>query len=269
MLRCLGNLDGKDSVVEAGADGVLLDLPGEIEGPAELADAALAAPVLRAVSGCGLLRLLGLLGSLLLGRSGGFDVDFGSRPLAVLILVLYRGLVALGRGGGLVVVAFACRASLVTFHKTGDGRLRSVRARDAAVNTESVRVGELDINVLLLQTSEFAVKLKVAVEFADIKLRLEGNGGAGGATIAIVSLASVGVEVFEKTEKRREADLGVVVVAGEEGHLVWYVGARAVLKVKKNDGLKLERSCWKLSCVRVVNALLVCWMLLMRKDWQK
>lgn len=206
MLGSLGDPDGQDALVEAGGDCILLDVAGEVECAAELANAALAAPELGAV--CRLLLLLDGLRSLLLDCVAG-----SGRCLGRSVLVLDSGLVLVDLLKG---VLSGC----------GDAALRggrgggSVGALDAAVDAEGLRIGELNIHVLLLQASEFSVQLKVCGELADVKLGLEGNGGPGSATGRALILTGVGVKVFEKTEERGEAGVGVAVVAvaREEGH---------------------------------------------------
>lgn len=201
VLGSLGDLDRQDALVEAGGDGVLLDLAGEVEGAAELADAALSAPELGAVAGLPLLDSLGRL----LGR-----VADSGRGLRCGILVL---------DGSLVVLLLGCVLGGSRSAALRGGRgAGSVCALDAAVDAESVGVGKLDVDVLLLQAREFSVELEVSLKLADIELGLEGDGSLGRAAILAVVLAGVGVKVLEETEKGGEARVGVVVVAREEGH---------------------------------------------------
>lgn len=79
VLRGFGYQDGKDTVLHACLDGVLVHSSRKAEGASELSYAALRYPVL------GL--FLGLLGLLFLGRDGGAGLVGG-------IFVLNRGFVA-------------------------------------------------------------------------------------------------------------------------------------------------------------------------------
>lgn len=217
MLLGLGDRDAKDAVVKRGTDCVLVDAAGEAEGARELADGALRDPVL--FNG-GLWLLLGLglaraLGDLLVGGAIGSG---GDRAVVLVDVVL----------NGSVVDSRAMRLALlgeVTGNLCGRSAGRVV-ALNTAPDHNSLRVGELDLNILAVNAGELAVKLVCLLGFADIELGAEGAGGLGVTTAtsfrgAALNLASVGVEVVEEAEEVGETGVravGAVEATREERH---------------------------------------------------
>jgi hypothetical protein len=195
-LLLLGNDNGEQAVLHGSSDMVLVDTRWECEASAEVADAAFRDPEL----GFGLLVVLLGLGGLVLG-------DLGGSTLSTLIF-----------DGSLVCLVVA----VATF----DGTLRGtafdeaswwsagrVVALGAALDGQGMGVRELDLNVLLLDSREFAVEFVGILEFLHVELGSEGlHGGVNRA--GIVTLAAVLVEVVEHTEEWLE---GIRRVGGEEG----------------------------------------------------
>jgi len=73
-----------------------------------------------------------------------------------------------------------------------------------AADTEGLRVDELDLDVLLVDSWKLAVELVGGFDFLDVELGLEGlQGGAAGAPTSVVA-----VEFVEEAEERRERGLG-------------------------------------------------------------
>jgi hypothetical protein len=86
-----------------------------------------------------------------------------------------------------------------------------------------LRVGKLDLDVLLFNAGKLAVKFIGFREFLDIEAGLEGPHVAA-ATVVLVTITAgvtrVGVEVIEETEERGEGGgVGVDEGSWEERHL--------------------------------------------------
>jgi len=90
---------------------------------------------------------------------------------------------------------------------------RSVFSLDLASDVQGLGVGEFDLNILLLDPRELAVKFVSGLNLPDIELGIEGLGETASAA-GIIALA-VGVEVFKETEERVEGCSGGF--TGDEG----------------------------------------------------
>lgn len=206
MLLGLGDIDAQDTILEACGDGFLLNSRREVEAPGELANAAFGQPVLGRVSGLG-----GSGSSHILGRCASF---LG----LVLLLVGHSSLVRVALG----FFTLSGGSDRFAIGNGTSGRCSgSVGALDLAADRHGLRVGELDVDILLGNSRKLAMELVSVFDLADIKLglprwKMSLLGGAGLRAV----LARIGVKVVEKTEQRRERCLrgGVVKVAGEEGH---------------------------------------------------
>lgn len=95
------------------------------------------------------------------------------------------------------------------------GSAGGVGALRSAANDHGLRVGELDVNVLLVDARELAVELVGVVGLADIELGLPA-GDVGSATA--LALTRVVVKVVKEAEEGSEGSVGVVEVSGEESH---------------------------------------------------
>ena len=183
---CLGDHDAQDTILEVSLDGVLVDTRGEAESAMELPNRTLGNPVL------GAMLLISLSGSTLLDS------------LSILFGIL----------GGLVLngsfVALASVGHIASDAATGLVRaFGGVFALDTALDDESVGIGEFDVDVLLVETGEFALELVGFFVLADIELGLEGADGGIGGERAVV------VVVVKKTEEWRDIARGK---AWEERH---------------------------------------------------
>lgn len=198
-LLLLGNDNGEQAVLHGSGDMVLVDTSWECEASAEMTDAAFR------------------------------DPELGFRLLVVLVLLWLGGLVSLGDLSGSTLSTLIFDGSLVCLVvavATFDGTLRGtafdeaswwsagrVVALGAALDGQGMGVRELDLNVLLLDSREFAVEFVGILEFLHVELGSEGlHGGVNRA--GIVTLAAVLVEVVEHTEEWLE---GIRRVGGEEG----------------------------------------------------
>lgn len=217
VLLRLRHHDAEDAVVKRSSDAVGVDPAGELEGTREFADAALGDP--EAVLGLGRLRLLS---DLVLVRLGYADSG-RRRSRGALRVVLDRGLMRLvvvlllrgfGNGAGLGCL----------LEKVAGGSAGLVGALDAAADYDGLRVGELHVHVLLLDTRKLAVELIVVLGLSQVKLGSEGRKVAG-VTAAllgsggVVVLQGVLVKVVNETEETREVGLsGSVESRSEHRH---------------------------------------------------
>ena len=173
----LGHGDAQDAVLEASRDGVMLHRRREVKGARELADAALGEPVL-------VLGRLGL-GLRLLGGGGGALVLDGC---------LVRRLAALGDGGlvGDVLDLVGRRGAL------------GVGALGPAADRHRLRLGEFNVDRVLVHAGQLAVQLVGVVGLADVKLGLPDGGACASAVGLAARLAGVAVKVVEEAEERGE-----------------------------------------------------------------
>jgi len=199
-LLLLGNDNGEQAVLHGSGDMVLVDTSWECEASAEMTDAAFR------------------------------DPELGFRLLVVLVLLWLGGLVSLGDLSGSTLSTLIFDGSLVCLVvavATFDGTLRGtafdeaswwsagrVVALGAALDGQGMGVRELDLNVLLLDSREFAVEFVGILEFLHVELGSEGLHGVVNGVGVVVTLAAVLVEVVEHTEERLK---GVRRVGGEEG----------------------------------------------------
>jgi hypothetical protein len=152
-LLVLRNDNGEQAVLHGCRDGVLVDSGRERKTPAELADAALRYPE----PGLRLLRLSGLP---LLGNFGG---TLNST------LILDSSLVGL-----VTVCTLDGTLGRSALDEAGRWSTRGVAALGAAFDGQGVGVGEFDLDILLLNSGEFAVEFVGILEFLDVELGGEG-----------------------------------------------------------------------------------------------
>lgn len=150
----------------------------EVKGARELADAALGEPVL-------VLGRLGLGLRLLDGGGGGALVLDGC---------LVRRLAALGDGGllGHVLDLAGRRGAL------------GVGALGPAADRHCLRLGEFNVDRVLIHAGQLAVQLVGVVGLADVKLGLPDGGACASAVGLAACLAGVAVKVVEEAEERGE-----------------------------------------------------------------
>jgi hypothetical protein len=195
LLR-LGNHNRQDAVFQTGRDGVLVDAGGKVKGAREVSEATLREPVLGLVGVCGGLLLFGLL------LDGAICRVLGA-------LVLDCGL----ERGSAATLLNGCGTRL-----RGAG---SVVALGSAADRQGLRLGELDLEVLLGKTGKLSVQLIGIGGFADVKPRLpvgDVRAAARGVVGAGVFSTRVLVKVLEETEEGAEGGVVVVDGAREECH---------------------------------------------------
>lgn len=180
MLLNLGDMDAEDTVLHRGLDMVLIHAGWKGKASGELSNAALRNPEL--------VLLLLWFRILLCNLS---------------TLILNRSLVCLA------IRALDGSWSSLAFDETGWWGARCVAALAATLDGQGVGVGELDLNILLLNAWEFAMKFVAVLGLLDIKLRSEGLELSAGT----FTLAAVLIEVVEKAEERSEGGVGI----GNEG----------------------------------------------------
>ena len=109
-----------------------------------------------------------------------------------------------------------------TFNKASVGRARGVRAFGAAADGQGLSVCELDLDIFLLDTWEFAVEFIGVVNLLDIELGVECLHDAAPMVMEIAA-AAVLIEVVEKAEERGEASVIVDEGSWEERHVAcWF-----------------------------------------------
>lgn len=224
MLLGLGHGDAQDAVVEVGRDGLLVDAGGEAEGARELADGALRDPELLD----GLLLLLLLLG----GGLGGGDLGGGGAGLLGLLgrLVLDGGLVARVVLFGLAALGDGAAHLGAALDEAGGRRARGVVALGPARDHEGLRLGELDVDVVLLDAGELTVELVGVLRLLHVEARGEGGSGAAGAIAGAglgAGLLGVLVEVIQEAEEGGKRGLRSKVGSREERHVAGCGGDRS------------------------------------------
>ncbi|ROV97667.1 hypothetical protein VSDG_04565 [Cytospora chrysosperma] len=213
VLLGLGHGDAQDAVVEVGRDGLLVDAGGEAEGARELADGALRDPEL----------LDGLLLLLLGGGLGGGDLGGGGAGLLGLLgrLVLDGGLVAHVLLVGFAALGDGAAHLGAALDEAGGRRARGVVALGPTRDHEGLRLGELDVDVVLLDAGELTVELVGVLRLLHVEARGEGGSGAAGAMAGAglsAGLLGVLVEVIQEAEERGERGLRSKVGSWEERH---------------------------------------------------
>lgn len=210
MLLGLGHDHAQDTVLEVGSDCILVDACGEVKATRELANASLSKPVLSLVGWLLDLLVIGVLDNFV-GLRLGLVFNGG--------LVAVPASIALGDGAG----------RGVALDRTIGGSASSVSAFDLAANEHGLRLGELNVDIVLAHAREFAVQLVYLTSLAHIKLGLPVLK-PGATTLAAISttLSRVVVEVIKEAEKGVEGGVigGVVEVAWEESHGADLVGRR-------------------------------------------
>jgi len=176
-------MDAEDSVVHRGLDIILVDTSREAEAAREFSDAALTDPVFGFV--------LGLSGLLLLGGNLG-----GCLSTFLLDGCLVRSLVAiLALSDGTLGRSILDKAS---WWSAG-----GVAMLGAAFDGQGMGIRELNLDVLLLNTREFAVEFVCILDFLDIEL---GSEGLHLSKVGAFTLAAVLVELVQHTEEWLEGD---------------------------------------------------------------
>lgn len=222
MLLGLGHGDAQDAIVQVGGNGLLVDAGGEAEGARELADGALRDPEL--LDGLLLLLLLG-------GGLGGGDLGGAAGLLGLLgRLVLDGGLVARVLLVGLAALGDGAAHLGAALDEAGGRRARGVVALGPARDHEGLRLGELDVDVVLLDAGELSVELVGVLGLLHVEARGEGGSGAAGAMAGAglgAGLLGVLVEVIQEAEERGERGLRSKVGSREEGHFAGCGGDRS------------------------------------------
>ncbi|KAI6770593.1 hypothetical protein HG530_005222 [Fusarium avenaceum] len=213
VLLGFGDNNAQNAVLESSRDVVLVDASGEVEAARELAEGTLGEPVLGLVSGL-LLTLLGVfvLGDLIAAFvRGGFLLILNGSVVGVLVFLMF--------------LTTLSDSALVfsTLDKGSRWGAGSVGALSLAADEHCLRLGELDVNILLAHAGELAMELVGISSLADIELWLPlAEAGASG-TVLSLALARVAIEVVKETEERGKGSIGVVKVAREESHCVCLV----------------------------------------------
>jgi hypothetical protein len=197
----LGNEDAQDSVLQAGLDSILVDACRECKAAMELSDRAFRDPVL------GLGGLV-LLGNLLLVRLLG-DLGVSLREVfldggLVTKLLLLRSFAALNEA----LWALALLADILV--TTGDG--------------ESVVIGPLDVDVLLLNTGKLSMEFIALLSLLNVELGCEGPDVvelavdvAEGLAIILIEEPEDGSELLSETREERHCCWCVVEVPNSCG----------------------------------------------------
>lgn len=206
MLGRLGNDNVEDAVCKASRHTILVDTRGKVESARKLADASLGEPIFGGVSRL----LLGGVGLDHLAFGGGGS---GSSFVFILDSSLMRGLRTL------MLARLSDGAALGRVFKSasrrGTGR---VSALNFAADDNRLRVGKLDVDILLLHSRELAMKFVSFARLTDVELGLPVSDSAAAGTLSVVALAGVVVKVLKKAEERSERSLGSVKVALKESH---------------------------------------------------
>lgn len=204
LLLGLRNHDAQDTILHGSLDIVLIDANREAERPTESANRALGNPEF-------LLRLLGLV---FLGL--GLDSD--------ILLISLTGILnrSLGRnsldGMAILTGVLNSLSSNLALDETSRWSALSIAAIDAALDGEGMRVGELDLDILLIDARKLAVEFVRILNLLDVEFGVEGlEVGVGGTVYGAGDL----VELVEEAEDGGEGGLRVVdeSAAGEERHL--------------------------------------------------
>lgn len=185
-LLVLRNDNAEQTVLHGGCDIVLVDASWERERARELSNTALRDPELR-------FRFLGASGLGLLGNFG------GSAFCTFVLDGSLVGLVTIGTLDG--------TSSWSTFDEASGRGTGLIRALGATLDGDGVVIAELDLDVLLLDTGEFAVQLIVVLDLLDVELGVEGLHLAAVTTATSVALRVL-VEVLEKLEEWVEGGVG-------------------------------------------------------------
>lgn len=197
----LRNMDSEDAILERSRHTILIHTVWEIKASREIADAALADPVL--------------------GIVGGFLRRYFNGAL------LHGFLFSLVTNGSLVrfaTLGYRGRGLPTALDGTGGRSAGGVRALNVAANHHRLWVNELDAQILLGHAGKLAVQLVGGISLADVKPRRKRREVAA-VTMAIAgsSAPSIRVEVIEEAEERSEARILGSVEAGawKEGHLAF------------------------------------------------
>jgi len=204
LLLGLGCHNVEDAVLKACGHRFLVDRSREVEATGKLADAALIEPVLGLVDG-----LLGLGLFLLSSLSAGLVWDGLVYFLTGLLAPLASLSNSTARGSALDE---ACR-----------GGTGSIGALSLAADEHSLGLGELDVDILLVDTRELAMEFIRFPGLADVELGLPARHTSA---TAAHSLTRVAVEVVKEAEEGSERGVGVIQASREESHCACLVEGR-------------------------------------------
>jgi len=188
MLLGLGHIDAENTILHRSLDVVLVDTGWEGKRSGELPKATLRNPVLA-------LRLLNLG---LLDFNGGLILGSGTlTPIlnGCLVVLVVAILSALSDG-------ISCSGTL---NKAGRWSAGGGRALGVALDGQGVQVGELDLNVLLLDSWKFTMELIAVLVLLDVEL---GSESLHLSAVGTIRATTVLVEVVEKTEEGMKGGVG-------------------------------------------------------------
>jgi len=207
--------DAEDTIFHGSFDSVLVNSAREAEGASKGPNAALGDPPL-----CARLVLL--------------------RSVLSLSLVLLSGCLLP------LVARLDFSLLLAALQETGRWLAFGVGALRTATDDEGLGVGELDLNILLIDAGKLAVELVLSILLADVELGVECFGDLVGSAhnIAVRIAASIGVEVVKETEERTKANVGLgsEIRTWQERHV-----ALSVRWCRHESSLWLSASDWKSS----------------------
>lgn len=186
----LGNYDAEDTILHGSMDSILINTDWEAEATRELANAPLRNPVFS-------LRLLWLL------------LGLGNFACAVLrsVLIFDSSLVSLVIGLTALSDGTNGSGTLDEASRRGTGGIRTL---GTALDGQCLGIGELDLNILLLNTWKFSMKFVGVGNLLDIELGVEGLQVRAVMTTLRNVATRVLIEVIEKSEEGREGSVGIV-----------------------------------------------------------
>jgi len=152
----LGNHDTQNPILEVGLDSILVHAGGEAESTMELPHRAFGDPILGPILLLTFAVVRSLAGLSSFPRSTGTfgPFIFNASFVASMIRHFARD-------------ATACRLGVVG----------GIFTFDATLDDEGVRVGELDVDVLLFEAGELALEFVGVLMLADIEFGMEGADG--------------------------------------------------------------------------------------------
>jgi len=187
----LRNHDAEDAVLHGSMDSILINTDWEAEATRELANAPFRNPVFG-------LRLLWLLLSL---------SDFGCGALHS-VLILDGSLASLAVVIGLTALSDGASRSgtLDEASRRGTGGIRTL---GTALDCQCLGIGELDLNILLLNAWKFSMKFVGVGNLLDIEIGAEGLQVRAVMTTLRNVATRVLIEVIEKSEEGGEGSVRI------------------------------------------------------------
>jgi hypothetical protein len=85
-----------------------------------------------------------------------------------------------------------------------------------------LRLGEFDLNIFFAHARKLSMELIGLSSLADIELRLPVAETTAASAVLSLVLTRVAIEVVKETEERGKGSIGVVEVAREESHYVYF-----------------------------------------------